>query len=75
MHPSATNKIFTFDKHKLLHIQIDTLTEVLDRRTTRPQGRQIQQSRPYKPYIHRDRRRCYRQIPSYDRGRENYRKL
>ena len=52
-------KIVKFDEYKLLYNQIDRLTEVLDRMNTRPQGRQIQQSQPYKPYIHTGRGRGY----------------
>ena len=43
-HPSRGNKTVKLDEYKLLYKQIDRLTEVLDRMTIRPQGRQIQQS-------------------------------
>ena len=62
-HPSAKNKMVKFDGHKLLHNQIGKLTEVMDNMKTMPEGRQIQQNRPYKPYIHRGRDRHCRHFP------------
>ena len=71
LHPSRSNKIVKYDEYKLLYNQIDRLTEVLNGINAMPQGKQIQQSQPYKPYIHRGR--GYRQFPIHDSNRGSYR--
>ena len=50
-HTSCKEQIVKFDEYKLLNNQIDRLTEGLNGMNIRPQSRQNQQSRPYKPYI------------------------
>ena len=51
-HPIEKHKCVNFDEYKLLDSKIDKLAEITDKMNTRPQGRQIQQNKPYKPYIH-----------------------
>ena len=56
------------DENKLLNSQIDRLMEAMDIMSIRPQGTQVQQNRPYNPYIHRSRGGGHRNYPSYGRG-------
>ena len=65
-YPFEKCKYVRFDEDKLMDNQIDRLEEVLEKMNTRPLGRQNQQNRLYKPYIHRGR--CCRNYSSHDRG-------
>ena len=67
-HPSEKWKSVKFDEFKLLDNQTEKVAEVIDKMNTGPPGRQNQQNRPYKFYIHRDRSRGHNNYPSFNNG-------
>ena len=52
-HTSEKHITVRCDEYKCLDNQMDMLAYVIETIGTIPQGRQTQQNRPYKPYIHK----------------------